>query len=132
MRTVEPLQDRRRRKEDELDVPTIVSLLTWKNQSGDTVLQDKTVEHDNLKMMLALALSVLEEEEKYNKRQEMAAKILPELRNYRAEDKESIARLSNILKPLKEIISDERNEEVNALKLSFSPYIREALGLESI
>ena len=126
--------DKRQRTEDVLDVPTIVSLLTCKNRSGDTVLQDKAVDQDNLKMMLALALSVLGEETKDKKRQEFAAKILPELVNYRPQDKESIDRLSNYFEALKEIISEEKNEEVKELveNLSLPSAVREALGLKAI
>ena len=36
-----------------------MSLLTRKNQSGDRVLQGKTVGEDNLKMMMALAWGVV-------------------------------------------------------------------------
>ena len=53
------MQDRRQRGADTLDESTSISLLTWKNQSGLTVLQDKTVDQDKLKMMLALAWSVV-------------------------------------------------------------------------
>ena len=59
LRTFGRLQDRRQRREDILDGPTIVSLLRWKNQSGRTVLQDRTVDQDNLKMMLSLAWSLV-------------------------------------------------------------------------
>ena len=59
LRTLGPRQDTKRGRDDVLDVTTIVSLLTWKNQSGHTVLQDKTVDQDNLKMMLALAWSLV-------------------------------------------------------------------------
>ena len=60
-RTLGPLPDERKTRGDILTLPTIVSLLTWKNQSGQTVLQDKTIGKDNFKMMLALAWSVINE-----------------------------------------------------------------------
>ena len=75
---------------------TIVSLMTQKNQSGDTVLQDETVGEDNLKMMLALAFSVLEDlvnlsarggEEEERRTIEIAAKVLPELIDWRRKRK---------------------------------------------
>ena len=59
LRTLGRLQDRRQRGADTLDESTSISLLTWKNQSGLTVLQDETVDQDNLKMMLALVWSVV-------------------------------------------------------------------------
>ena len=63
LRTLGLLPDERKTREessgDILTLPTIVSLLTWKNQSRETVLQDKTVGKDNLKMMLALAWAVM-------------------------------------------------------------------------
>ena len=59
LRTLGRLQDRRQRGADTLDESTSISLLTWKNQSGLTVLQDETVDQDNFKMMLALAWRVL-------------------------------------------------------------------------
>ena len=59
MRIIRALPDERKTRGEILIQPTIVSLLTWKNQSGETVLQELTVAQDNLMMMLALAWSAV-------------------------------------------------------------------------
>ena len=81
-------------------LPTFVSLMRWKDQSGHTVFQDKTVGEDNFKMMLALAWSAVNEN----------PELIPDL-------KEGISNLkdSNFIEHLEKdtsIISSPRNKEL--------------------
>ena len=129
---------------------TIGALITCQDESNVPILQDENLNETSYNKFILLALSVLasvpsdnksslyereKEEKEETKRLKIAAKILPELINYRPKEEESINRLSNIFKALKEVISKERNKEVKkAFKenLSFPSDIREALGLKSI
>ena len=94
------MPDERKRGEDILTLPTIVSLLTQKNQSGDTVLQDKTVVEDNFKMMLALAWSVLSEK----------PELIPEVREgiLNLEDADFISHLAEIVNAKNEEAEESR------------------------
>ena len=130
--------------------PTIAALISYQDEANVPILQDENLSETSYDKLISLALSVLasvpsdnksslyereKEEKEETKRLKIAAKILPELINYRPKEEESINRLSNIFKALKEVISKERNKEVKkAFKenLSFPSDIREALGLKSI
>ena len=130
---------------------TIGALITYQDESNVPILEDENLSETSYSKLISLALSVLanvpsddkfrlgEEfrrgEEEEAKRLEIAAKILPELINYRPKDRERINRLSNIFKALNKVISKERNKEVKeALEenMSFPSEIREALGLKAI
>ena len=44
-----------------LTVPTVLSLIKWKNQRGSSVFEDESISQENLKMMIVLALGTVYE-----------------------------------------------------------------------
>ena len=68
--------------EDILTVPTILSLIRWKNQRGITVWEDETVGEGNLKVMLALVWGVLnqDQDQDQDQGQDQDQTLIPEVR----------------------------------------------------
>ena len=129
--------------------PTIVTLITFQDETNVPVLQDTNLSERSYSNLISLALSVLEgvpsdnefpmsrsEEEEETKRLEAAAKVLPELTNIRPEEKERVSsRLKDIYRKMRRVISKERNKGVKEeleQNNSIPSATRRALGLRAI
>lgn len=124
-------------KPETLTDPTIITLVTG---TVPTALQDQTMTPENYNILVSLALSVLEgvddagdDEDEETQRAKAAAKVLPELVNIRAEERERVSNQLKVFFPkMRLILSKPRNKELKeALQTnnSIPSEMREAMGL---